>query len=145
GRSPDPKAATALAAPPILADRELAYHALLALARSPAQNAGPLTFGLMSGNVKTLAARAYIVRALVRGERNAAADGVVFGLVHSRASGERALGAFANVALGHTSVEAFLDDADARVRRAAAMGTLARPRGEAEQTEHAVLARLRKE
>jgi cellulose synthase operon protein C len=125
GRSPDPNAAKALVGPPLLADPELAYYALSALARSPAPNAGELIGGLFPTRLATLAARAYVVRALVRGERTGSSDDAVKRLASSPTANLRALGVFARVALGDADAEAFLDDKDARIRRAAAMGALA--------------------
>ncbi len=143
GRSPDPNAAKALVAPQLLDDRELVYPALHALARSPAPNAGALIGGLLSTRLSPLAARAYVVRALVRGERSGASDDAVFRMSRSRVPGERALGVFARVALGDADAEAFFDDKDARVRRAAAMASMARPASKS--VDRALLRRLVKE
>ena len=127
GRSPDPAAAKALTDAKLLADRESAYLALSALARSPAPNAGALVVGLLANtSIATLAARAYVVRAFVRGERPD--DGAVFRLAEAKTPTERAVGIFARVALGADDVDQHLGDRDVRVRRAAAMGALARPR-----------------
>ncbi|MBX3258116.1 MAG: HEAT repeat domain-containing protein [Labilithrix sp.] len=143
GRSPDPAAAKALVAPQLLGDPELAYYAVHALARSPAPNAGALIGGLLPTRLSTLAARAYVVRALMRGERTSTSDDAVFRLARSRAPAERALGVFARVALDDAAATDFIDDADARVRRAAAMASTAR-RGSSTLTR-ALLARLAKE
>jgi len=142
GRSPDPNAAKALVAPQILGDNALAYLAGLALARSPAPNAGSFIAGLAAGNKRTLGVRAYVVHALVRGERIDSVDSVAEQLVASRNPQERALGVFTRLALGAASATSFLEDADPRVRRAAAMGALAKP---ARDVDAALLARLRKE
>lgn len=126
GRSPDPNAAKALTDAKLLGDRESAYLALFALARSPAPNAGPLVVGLLANKaVATLAARSYVVRAFVRGERSD--DRAVYRLADSTTPTERAVGVFARVALGADGVGEHLGDKDVRVRRAAAMGALARP------------------
>jgi len=145
GRSPEPAAASALATPALLADPGLGYQAALALARSPAPNAGEIVSSLASGKTATLGVRAYVVRALVRRERSAAGDAVVSRLAASKDGRERALGVFARVALadaGDSELEAFLADPDPRVRRAAAMGTLARPSA---ASHRALLARHAKE
>jgi hypothetical protein len=68
-----------------------------------------------------------VVRALVRGERSDAGDEILSRLAASKDGRERALGAFGRVALGGASLEAVLGDGDPRVRRAAAMASLARP------------------
>jgi HEAT repeat protein len=142
GRSPDADAAKALASPQLLGDDVLAYHALEALARSPAPNAGAVLGGLLASPVRLLAARAYVVRALVRRERSSAADEAAFGLANARQPEIRAVGVFARVALGEEGAESFLDDRDPRVRRAAAAASLARP---TKATERAILARIARE
>lgn len=142
GRSPDPGAAKALARPQLLGDPELAYYAMSALARSPAPNAGALIGSLLSTRPSTLAVRAYVVRALVRGERTSASDDAAFRLASSRTPTERALGVFARVALGDADADAFLGEKDVRLRRAAAMATAA----DTEHThERALLKQLAKE
>ncbi|HVH45038.1 MAG TPA: HEAT repeat domain-containing protein, partial [Labilithrix sp.] len=143
GRSPDPNAAKALTVPQLLADAELAYHAYEALARSPAPNARALIGGLLQSPTSTLAARAYIVRALVRGERSGSSDDAVFRLSSSRHAVQRALGVFARVALGDADADAFIEDKDARVRRAAAMASMARPWSK--NIERSFLSRLANE
>lgn len=140
GRSPDPGAATALAVPAIMAEPTFGYFAALALARSPAPNATQVVTALAT--VKATAAlgvRAYVVRALVRGDRSAACDTLLSRLAASTDGRERALGTFGRVALGEASLESALADADPRVRRAAAMGSLARP---SSSTARALLGRL---
>lgn len=124
GRSPDPNAAKALVGPALLGDPELAYYALSALARSPAPNAGALVSGLLPTRQATLALRAYVVRALVRGERSSSADDALKRMT-SGPEANRPLGVFARVALGDAAPESFLDDKDARVRRSAVMGAMA--------------------
>jgi HEAT repeat protein len=140
GRSPDPGAATALAAPSIMEDPTFAYFAALALARSPAPNAMQLVTAL-AGSKPTapLGVRAYVVRALVRGERADVGDDLLARLAASKDGRERALGVLGRVALGLTSAEASLADPDPRVRRSAAMGSLARP---SRATSRALLGRL---
>ena len=126
GRSADPNAAKALADTRLHGDRETAYLAFEALARSPAPNAGGLVVGFLANKaVATLAARAYVVRAFVRGDRPD--DRAVYRLAESTTPAERAVGVFARVALGADDVGQHLRHRDVRVRRAAAMGALAHP------------------
>ena len=140
GRSPEAGAATALAAPTILADPAFGYLAALALARSPAPNAMQLVTSLAADKTTAaLGVRAYVVRALVRGERSDAGDDILSRLAASKDARERALGSFGRVALGNTAVEAALADGDPRVRRAAAMASLSRP---AKPAGNALLGRL---
>lgn len=128
GRSPEPAAASALAVPAVMADPTFGYFAALALARSPAPNAMQMVTALASVKATAgLGVRAYVVRALVRGERNSAGDELLARLAASKDGRERALGVLGRVALGESSAEAALADPDPRVRRAAAMGSLARP------------------
>lgn len=143
GRAPDDAAARALVSPAVLEGEEASYQAFVALARSPAPAAGSLLVEQTQAKARPrLALRAYVVRALGRGERMAAADRTIATLAASRVAGDRALGAFARIALGDDEVDAWLDDVDPRVRRAAAMATLARP---FPRSERALLDRLRKE
>ncbi len=142
GRSPDEGAANALVASPLLGDKELAYYAMLALARSPAPNAMSLIAGAMGTSLKPLAVRAYVVRALGRGKRDSTGDAAIEAFARSGNANERALGVFARVALGDANVESFMDDKEPRVRRAAAMGTLAHPTRDG---EHAMVVQKRKE
>ncbi|MDB4998217.1 MAG: repeat protein, partial [Myxococcaceae bacterium] len=143
GRSSDPAAATALAAPSIMADPTFGYFAALALARSPAPNAMATVIALAAARTTAaLGVRAYVVRALVRGERSDAGDDLLARLAASKDGRERALGTFGRVALGSASAEDALADADPRVRRAAAMASLARPSNSATK---ALLGRLASE
>ncbi len=128
GRSNDPGAALALTAAPLLADPQLGYNAMLALARSPAPNAMALVTTLAGAkSTAGLGVRAYVVRALVRGERSDAVDDLLIRLLASKEGRERALGAFGRVALGKAAAAPLLDDPDPRVRRAVAMASLAKP------------------
>jgi hypothetical protein len=128
GRSPEPAAATALAAPAIMADSTFGYFAALALARSPAPNAMQVVTTLAGAKgTAALGVRAYVLRALVRGERSDAGELLLERLAASKDGRERALGTFGRVALGAFSVDAAVTDTDPRVRRAAAMASLARP------------------
>jgi hypothetical protein len=143
GRSSDPAAATALTAPSIMADPTCGYFAALALARSPAPNAMAAVVALATARATAaLGVRAYVVRALVRGERSDAGDDLLGRLAASKDGRERALGTFGRVALGTTSVESALADADPRVRRAAAMAGAARP---SSASTRALLGRLASE
>jgi hypothetical protein len=140
GRSPDSGAATALASPSLLSDETLGYPAALALARSPAPNATALLAALASArSTAALGVRGYVVRALVRRERSAVVDEILARLAASKDGRERALGVFGRIALGDAPVHGPLADADARVRRAAAMGSLAHP---SRAAAHALLERL---
>ncbi|MCL2778346.1 MAG: HEAT repeat domain-containing protein [Polyangiaceae bacterium] len=143
GRSPDPGAATVLAtlATPTT-DPELAYARALALARSPAPNAGALIVAMAKKPLHdegALGLRAYIVRALASGDRNPPVDRMLSGLSRSADGQARAIGTFASIALFNASIESALGDSDARVRRAAIMGSFARP--PSRSIERALLAR----
>jgi HEAT repeat protein len=142
GRAADPAAAQALVSPKVLADPVLQYHAMLALARSPAPNATDLVAAVAAGNLKTLGVRAYVVRALLRGERSDRAEQAVDALLASRDPTARAVGVYARVALANGELDRWLDDKEPRVRRAAAMASLAR---RSPDTDRALLARLRRE
>ena len=75
-------------------------------------------------------ARPARLRASARSSAESAAsagDSLLARLAASKDGRERALGTFGRVALGDISVDVALDDADPRVRRAAAMASLARP------------------
>ena len=140
GRSPEPAAATALAAPAIMTDASLGYFAALALARSPAPNAMQVILSLANAQrTAALGLRAYVMRALVRGERSEAGDSLLTRLAASKDGRERALGTFGRIALGELEVDAAMTDADPRVRRAAAMASLSRP---ASRSSRALLRQL---
>ena len=129
GRSPEPGAATALAAPAIMADADVR---LLRGARAGALAGAQRDAGRSSRSRSHSAPRrsAYAptsLRALVRGERSDAGENVLARLAASKDGRERALGTFGRVALGDVSVDGAVTDADPRVRRAAAMASLARP------------------
>ena len=126
GRSPLPAAATALAQPTLLAEPQLGYFAALALARSPAPNAMAIITQLGAAKQTAgLGVRAYVVRALVRGEKADAGTEQLDRLAASKDGRERALGTFGRLALGRGDLETSLADADPRVRRSAAMAMLA--------------------
>jgi hypothetical protein len=75
---------------------------------------------------RRLAARAYFVRRFVRGDRSPPLDALLESLATSLDPRDRAVGMQALIALGERRVDAALLDADARVRRAGAMGALGR-------------------
>jgi cellulose synthase operon protein C len=128
GRSPEPAAALALAAPSLVADPTFGYFAALALARSPAPNATQVVAALATAKATAaLGVRAYLVRALVRGERSDLVDELLARLAASKDGRERALGVFGRVTLGASALGPALADPDPRVRRAGAMASLARP------------------
>ena len=126
GRQTNPLALQALAA--LVGDSSLQGHAAYALARSP--SAGALaTIETVSrqASLRRVAARAYFVRRYTRGARSAPLDALLVSLASSTDGRDRALATEARVALGETPLQRALTDADARVRRGAAMGALARP------------------
>ncbi len=140
GRSPEAGAASALVAPALLGDPERAYLAALALSRSPAANAMSLVIALARAKATAgLGVRAYVVRALVRGERSDVCDEILARLAESKDGRERSLGVFGRVALGAVDAVSVLADADSRVRRAVAMASLAHP---TERTSRALLQKL---
>jgi HEAT repeat protein len=112
--------------------------AAYAIARSPSAAAlgGLEEMAATSGR---LAARAYLVRRFIRGERSARLDALLHRLAASRDARDRAVGTQALVALGEASLEQALADRDAPVRRAAAMAGMTA--GHARSTA-ALLARL---
>src|SRR5262249_16278772 len=126
-----------------LGDGELAYEALYALARSPAPNAADLIASILPTPLSRLAMRAYVMRTLLRGERRSAADDLIARLATAESATDRAMASFARVALGDVEVSSLIDDKDARIRRAAAMGAMARPFSK--RIERALLERLVKE
>jgi HEAT repeat protein len=125
GRQTTPLAVGALAA--LVADPSLQGEATCAIARSPSPGA-MAAIEAMADRVVTrrLAARAYLVRRLVRRDRNARLDSLLVQLVASGDARDRAVGMQALVALGERPVALGLKDPDPRVRRSAAMGALAR-------------------
>ncbi len=142
GRSPDPAAAIGLTSKPIVDDPKVAYPAALALARSPAPNAGALVAALATSKttaVRSIGVRAYVVRAMLRGEREGSADEVIARLSGSRDETERSLGVFARIALGDAAAEDTLGDPVVSIRRASVMGAIAHPTNGAER---AMLARM---
>jgi hypothetical protein len=125
GRQTSASAVKALAT--LVADPALQGDVAFALARSPA-TAATAAIEAMAAQPATrrLAARAYFVRRYVRGERDAALDALLAAMAASGEARDRAVGVQALVALGERPLGEALGDADARVRRAAAMGAGAR-------------------
>jgi HEAT repeats len=101
--------------------------AACAIARSPSGAALPAVESMAGdAGARRVAARAYLVRRLERGEKSARLDALVAALSVSSDARDRAVGVEARVAFGELSAEAALHDGDASVRSAAAMGTRAR-------------------
>jgi hypothetical protein len=100
GRSSDPNAATALLEPRVFVDPELRYEGLVALARSPAPNALALLEHLGETHHARLAVRAYLVRAIEKGERSRRLDDATRRLAASDDANSKALGTFALRELG---------------------------------------------
>ena len=136
------------------ADPRLGGDAVQAIARSP--NTAALSTlehiaqvtglaGGERGRLRRLAVRGYVLRALLRGEHSSALEGAIDGLRASADGADRALGAFARVALGHASASDALDDRDPAVRRAAAMGSLSSYDGRTLSSADALLSRLSRE
>lgn len=125
------------------ADPRLGGDAVQAIARSPNTAAlGALErIGQVRG-LRRLAVRGYVLRALLRGEHSSALESAIDGLRASTDGADRALAAFARVALGHASASDYLGDRDPAVRRAAAMGTLASYDGRTLSSADALLTSL---
>ena len=134
GRQESPLAVGALAA--LVADIAVQGDAACALARSPSATAMAAIekMATATGPMRRLAARAYLVRRLERGERSEPLDALLRRLAASNDLSDRAVGVHALVALGQRDVASALEDPDPRVRRAAALGAtgpFAAPRGDA--------------
>lgn len=139
GRSADPETLRALAA--LLRDPVVQGDAAQAIARSAAPGALAVVDRMIAEpRTSRLGVRAGVVRALTRGETSDALRTAAKRMAASTSDGDaRALGVFARVALGDVAAEDALGDSDPRVRRAAAMASLAHPD---ERSRHALLARL---
>ena len=124
GRSVDPEAVRALV--------ELLKYPLLqgdaadALARSPSVAAMPAIAKAAAqlGPARRMGVRAYVVRTLMRGEKNPQTVSIIEQMARSNEVTTRTLGVFALVALGDLDLPTALGDRDPKVRRAAAMGSL---------------------
>jgi hypothetical protein len=128
------------------ADPRLGGDAVQAIARSP--NTASLATLERIGqvrNLRRLAVRGYVLRALLRGEHSSALEGAIDALRVSTDVADRALAAYARVALGHANAGDYLEDRDPAVRRAAAMGTLASYDGRTFSSADALLSRLSRE
>jgi hypothetical protein len=128
------------------ADPRLGGDAVQAIARSP--NTAALSTLERIGQVRglrRLAVRGYVLRALLRSEHSSSLESAIDGLRASNDGADRALGAFARVALGHANASDYLDDRDPGVRRAAAMGTLASYDGRTLSSADELLSRLSRE
>jgi hypothetical protein len=140
GRQVSPAAVTALLT--LVADARLGGDAADALARSPCPVAMAAIETLAaSPSTRRLAARAYFVRRAVRGERSARGDALLAALAAAADGADRAVAVEALVALGERRPGDALGDRDPRVRRAAAMATVARGDGR-DTGEEALTARL---
>ena len=125
GRQTSPAAIGALTA--LARDPAMQGDATAAIARSPSAAATPALEALaLAPATRRLAARAYFVRRYTRGERRASLDGLLEAMAVSHDAPARAIGIEALVALGERPLAGALGDADARVRRAAAMGAMGR-------------------
>ncbi|MDP9035654.1 MAG: HEAT repeat domain-containing protein, partial [Myxococcota bacterium] len=109
----------------IIADPLLEGDAACALGRSPSR-AAMRALETMSGEHPRLAGRAYLVRRLVLGQRSVRLDELLRKLADAESAIDRGVGLEALVATGERAVAVALTDSDARVRRVAAMGALAR-------------------
>jgi HEAT repeat protein len=124
GRQVSPSAVNALVT--LAGDPRLAGDAMDALARSPCPAAMTAIEAMATvPATRRMAARAYFVRRAVRGERSGRGDALLATMAASGDGTERALGIEALVALGERSLKHALEDRDPRVRRAAAMGSIA--------------------
>ena len=126
GRGANSDAVRALVS--LLANPKAQGDAADALARSPSSDAmTAIENAAGQPSLRRLAVRAYIVRALVRGERSAPLESVIAELERGREAADRALGVFARVTLHDADAADFLGDREPRVRRAAALGSLVDP------------------
>jgi hypothetical protein len=122
------EALVALIQPSAMAFVGLDGDAACALGRSPAPGAlGAIEAMASAPATRRLAVRAYFVRRYVRGERSARLDALLETLATAVDPVDRAAATQALVALGERALAVALADRDPRVRRAAAMGALARP------------------
>ena len=123
GRDPTPDGTEALAA--LIGDPMLRADGADAMARSPSPaSMGAIEHLATSPASRRLAARAYVVRALTRGESSAAMERTLAELTRSSDGRDRALGVFAQIVLGETDAARWLGDANPLVRREAAMATM---------------------
>ncbi|WP_394843069.1 HEAT repeat domain-containing protein [Pendulispora brunnea] len=124
GYAHSPQALAALAG--WLRNPLLSGDAAHALGRSPMRGAqATLDKALSDPATRRLGVRGALVRALVRGEKSSVFARTIEQLAQSREGADRALGVFARLAVGEGSLEKELGDPDARVRRSAALASLA--------------------
>jgi HEAT repeat protein len=130
GRQASPAAIRALAG--LVEDPRVGSDALAAIARSPSGAAQGAIEALddpsaneAAATNRRIAARAYLVRRFTRGERSARLDALLTALAGSPDARDRGVGIEALVALGERDVQPGLEDPDARVRAAAALGAMA--------------------
>jgi HEAT repeat protein len=126
GRSPSTLAIQALVE--LMKNGALHSDIASAIARSPSPNAMAAIEAMAvaaPAATKRLGARAYVVRSLLRGETSTKMDELLDRLAASADARDRAVGVGALVALGKRPLDAALGDKDARVRRAAALASLA--------------------
>jgi HEAT repeat protein len=111
----------------LASDPSLSGPAADGLARSPSASAiGAIEELSTRAASRRVAARAYFVRRYTRGERSVRLDALVDELAGSRDARDRAVAQQVRVGLGESPVEAAWVDPDARVRRAAALGSMGR-------------------
>ena len=124
GRSPSVVAVRALAE--LMRDASLHSDVVSALSRSPSPSAMSALESLAGlPAMQRMAARAYLVRALLRREKSEKLDALVSRLSTATDGNDRAVGIATLVALGRRDLEGALRDTDARVRRAVAIAALA--------------------
>ncbi len=109
-------------------DPTIAFESVFALARNPDPGAlASLALLVNSPGQRTLAIRGYVARVLRSGERQKDIDRTVLAMKTASRASERALAAFARVALGDDPIDVFLSDPAPSVQHAAAMGLLSLP------------------
>ncbi len=143
GRSSSADALQALQA--LMQDARLEGDAAHALGRSPnpaAMNVLEKAIGSNDPAKRRLALRAYVMRALTRGEKSDVALAAIEHAAASKDSRDQELAVFALVVLGKRSLESALDEHDPKARRAAAMASL---EGDNAKRSSLLLARLAKE
>jgi HEAT repeat protein len=125
GRDPGPEGVEALEA--LAVDSRMRAEAMDALARSPSGNAMPSLEKLAAvPALRRDAVRAYVVRALVRGETSDGMNRTLDALASAADARDRAVGVFGRAALGRGDAAAAMDDRDPAVRRAAYAAALGR-------------------
>jgi HEAT repeat protein len=141
GRASSADAVRVLAA--LVKDPLLEGEAAQALVRSPSAEAEVAMDALLAAPARSparrLGVRIYVARARVRGLTQASALSTLFSMAKGTDVPDRAVAVGALVALGEMSVKDALADGEARVRRAAAMASLAQQQKE---TGEALKSRL---